>query len=1289
MLEDCRIKALPRILLRLATGAAAFLLVAFALLVLWLRHYALPNIDAYRGNILSSIEKASGMKVNATGIRGGWEGLRPSVSLQGFEIADRRGKVALSLERADLTLSWWALLVGRVRFQDVDFYRPALSLRRGTDGLIYLADKPLNQAGPGDGAFTEWLLAQPRLAIHDATLVWRDDKGGAPELRLRNVEISVRTRRGHHQAALTALPPPELAGRIDLRADVALARAGDRWGAAGQLFVEARGADLGALRAYLPVPETLRSGVGSLRVWVQFAPDGLKEVVADLNMRDARAQLAADVLPLDLATIAGRATYRVERDGFAFATEGLRFRLASGPEVHPGKFSLARDAPPGKRPRLDIRADGIDLKIAATLLDYFPVPRDVKGQVLRFAPRGRIADAELTWTGEAGATPQAYTVNGRFEDLAVNAVDNFPGASGLTGRVKGTQDGGTLELASKNVGFQLDQFFRAPLALDSLEASARWKREGKVLVVDVAEARFANADAEGKVAGQWRSIPDSMEKTPGFVDLKGTFSRADPRRLGTYLPNRLAGTRDWVDRSVLAGTVPRATFEVRGDLWHFPFGDNNGKFLVEGDIHGGQLRYHPDWPSIDAIDGSFRFEDRRMEIRAQSAAIFASRASAVSAVIADLRAKPPVLMVAGDIDTTGADAVRFLRDSPLVNGPGAFTRTVAIEGPGKLKLALQFPLFGTELAKVAGDYTFDGATANVGRALEMRDVRGRLAFTERGVRAPAITGTLFGKPVAVAMSTQADNTVLTTLEGSIDPAGMADHVPGPIAARLSGAAAWKARLVSGKQGSDLTVTSDLAGLGSTLPAPLAKAAPDARSLSVQVARLGTETETIGLTLGEAIHGRLTHAGASGSGLWSVALKFGAPVADEPVREGLWLYGELPSLDVDAWQSVFAAPPGAAPATAASRGALELRGVDLALGEVRYFGRDFRQMRAQLARVGSQWSGKLESPKVAGDVQWNAAGKGRLVARLDRMEIGQAAATSTEPAPQTGQGDLPAIDVVCEKFDFRGRWLGKLELKAEPVEDEWRIDKLDITNEHAQFRSTGGWRRTGAGSLTTLDTKLEAQNLSSVFKQFGYGDYLRRGTGHLEGTLVWPGYPYDFSLSQLAGTFKVEARDGQFAKIEPGAGKLLGLLSLQSLPRRALLDFRDVFSEGFAFQRISGEVKVARGILLADGFEISGPAAFVSLSGEVSLPQETQTLTMRIVPEVGEGLALAATLIGTPVLGLSTLLVSKLLRNPLGKVAAYEYQVTGSWDNPQVTRVAGPPPKTAANPEAPATGSVPQ
>src|SRR5262249_32629071 len=161
----------------------------------------------------------------------------------------------------------------------------------------------------------------------------------------------------------------------------------------------------------------------------------------------------------------------------------------------------------------------------------------------------------------------------------------------------------------------------------------------------------------------------------------------------------------------------------------------------------------------------------------------------------------------------------------------------------------------------------------------------------------------------------------------------------------------------------------------------------------------------------------------------------------------------------------------------------------------------------------------------------------LVAKLDRLSIPETARSAIE-APQQPASDLPALDIVAERFDFRGKRLGKLDLKAAPAGDEWRIDKLDIVSDHTQFRSSGRWRRTGAGTLTTLALKLESDSLNALLGQFGYSDYIRGGSGKLEGELVWPGYPYDFSLANLAGQYKVEANRGQFAKMQQGAGKLL-------------------------------------------------------------------------------------------------------------------------------------------------------
>jgi uncharacterized protein (TIGR02099 family) len=1281
-----RIKAFTRTLFRFAAFAVMLVLLAFASLVLWLRYAAFPSIDSYRPYIVSSIEKASGMRLTVESLSAGWGGLRPVVQLHGLRIEDRRGKAAFQLERAEVQLAWWALFLGQVRFADVDFYRPQLSLRRGADGVIYLADKAINTAGSDeDGAFTEWLLAQPSLGVHDATLTWRDEKVGAPEVRLSNVQIELRKDLGHHRAALTAVGPPGLAGRIDFRADVRLRREDGLWRARGSGYAEARDADLGRLRAHLPVPETLRSGIGSVRLWAQFTHDGVDELVADLAMRDARAQLAEDSLPLELAGIAGRARYKAQQAGFTFATEGLRFRLPSGVEAQPGNFSLTRTSQPGKAPRTDVQADGIDLKIATALVDYFPIPRDLKARVLRFAPRGRLMNASVMWSGDPSTPARTYALRGRFQDLAVNAVDTMPGVSGLDGEIEGTEAGGTLRFTGRKATFEQLHVFREPLAIDTLEARVRWRHEGAALVVDIDDARFANADAEGRAAGSWRSLPEAKEPSPGYVDIKGSLTRATATSVAKYLPNRSERLRDWLERSIQAGESNRATFELKGNLREFPFGDPSaGHFLVEGDIKGGSLRYHPDWPGVEAIDGTLRLENRRIEIRAKSATIFASRATQVSAVIEDLAVKPALLTIDGDVDTTGADSMRFLRQSPLANGPGAFTRAVSVEGPGRLRLHLEFPLGAGESARVAGEYQFNGATATAARGLVLANVQGKLAFTEKSVRAPELTGSLFGHPAQVTIASQPDGPVATTLQGRIDAQALAAYVPEAIAARTSGTLDWQARLLSGRAGNELSVTSDLKGLAVSLPAPLGKEAAESRPLSIHIARLGSDGEAVTTTLDGDIHGRFVRAA---SDRWHALLKFGAPFAGEPAREGLWLYGQLAELDVDAWQALFprpAAGPAAAPP------AVELQGFDLHLGRVRYLGREVANLRAHLSRVGEGWSGRLESPLLAGEVQWNPEGKGRVVARLARLAIPE---SSSQPAvaPQqpAAQRDLPAIDLAAERFDFRGRTLGRLELKAQPVGEEWHIERLDITAEHARFASTGGWRRTGAGSLTTLTLKLDADNLNALLGMFGYGDYLKRGSGALEGTLAWPGLPHDFAVANLAGSFKVHAARGQFAKIDPGAGKLLGLLSLQTLPRRASLDFRDVFSEGFAFERIQGGVKVARGVLLTDDFEISGPAAFVSIAGEISLPDEKQALTVRVVPEVSEGVALAATVFGTPVLGLSTLLVTKLLKNPLGKVVAYEYQVTGSWDNPHVERTSAPPARAqAATADGPAKAATP-
>jgi uncharacterized protein YhdP len=201
-------------------------------------------------------------------------------------------------------------------------------------------------------------------------------------------------------------------------------------------------------------------------------------------------------------------------------------------------------------------------------------------------------------------------------------------------------------------------------------------------------------------------------------------------------------------------------------------------------------------------------------------------------------------------------------------------------------------------------------------------------------------------------------------------------------------------------------------------------------------------------------------------------------------------------------------------------------------------------------------------------------------------------------------------------------------------------------------------------------------------------------GKIAGQLAWSGGPDAFDYPTLSGKFRLDAGAGQFTKLDPGVGKLLGVLSLQSLQRRLAFDFRDLFGEGFAFDQVTGDVRIENGVMKSDNMRIVGPAARVSISGETDIAKETEKLRVRVQPTLSAGVSVGAAvlLLANPIVGAAvgagSLLAQKVLQDPIEQMFSYEYLVTGSWSDPVVERASRPPP-TAAAPAADANGPEPR
>jgi len=107
--------------------------------------------------------------------------------------------------------------------------------------------------------------------------------------------------------------------------------------------------------------------------------------------------------------------------------------------------------------------------------------------------------------------------------------------------------------------------------------------------------------------------------------------------------------------------------------------------------------------------------------------------------------------------------------------------------------------------------------------------------------------------------------------------------------------------------------------------------------------------------------------------------------------------------------------------------------------------------------------------------------------------------------------------------------------------------------------------------------------------------------------------------------------------------------------------------------VTGDVRVQSGVMKTSNLKLVGPAAKVEISGEANIAKETQQLSVRILPALSSSLSAGAALlfIANPIIGAAvgagTLFAQKVLKDPLEQMFSYEYQVTGSWTDPVVTR----------------------
>ncbi len=1237
---------------------------AFAGLILTLRYSVLPNIERYRGDIEQLASRAIDLPVRIDGIVAGWDGLKPDLTLTGVRIDDAGGRPALAFSRVEAVLDWSSLLRRQLRLALLAVDEPVLHVRRDAAGGLTVGGIPVG-AGDGDPGVADWVLAQRRIRISGATLVWEDEARAAPPLILEDVNLALDNRGRQHRFGLTALPPAALAARIDLRGQLEGEGVDSFADWSGALYAELDYVDLAGWRPWADYPVALPQGRGAMRAWLSVAEGHLLDLTADLALSDVRLRLARSLPELRLAELSGRLGGRLREGGFAVSGHRLALALEDGARLPPTDFSADWQAA-ATGGQGSATASRLDLALLARLAAYLPLDAGSRKLLADYAPSGEISDLRLSFAGSAERL-ERYALRAGFAGLGLRAQGYFPGFAGISGSVEASERGGSATLRSQKSSLDLPSVFPEPrLAFDSLAAGVRWQIDGEQVEVELGKVEFAGEHAAGSARGRYRYTG----RGAGEIDLTAELSRARGDAVWRYMPHVVdVEARDWLRRGIVAGTASDAKLTLQGDLDRFPFLDGSGTFLVTARAHDVTIDYAPGWPKLEHVYGDLRFAGAGMHVEAQRGALFGTRISATVAEIPDFDADTPQLRVRGRVDGATADFFRFIAESPVAEAIDHATSDMRAQGQGHLDLALDIPLAKAEETRVKGDFRFIDNQVTVEPLLPpLTGVNGNLQFTDGSITVRDINGLFLGGPVKVRAETAGDGRVDVVAGGRLSVAQARSAYALPIFDHLAGGAEWRADIRVRRGTADIVVASDLVGLSSSLPATLAKSAAESLPVRFEKGSAEPAVDRIRLSVGKVLAGELLRR-KEAEGRWRLlrgTLALGAPPL-LPER-GISLLLVAPEFAVDFWKAAFT-PPAARAGDGNGFAEFAPDRVELRTGRLDAFGRQFHDVRLLASAAGQRWQATLASREANGELQFDAAGRGALRARLRNFAAEPASADEartrdTGPTPD----ELPALDVVADSFSVGSKKLGRLELQARNEAANWRIEKLSISNPDGRLDGSGVWRMQ-APQRFDLDFALNAEDAGGLLERLGFAGTLKRGSAELAGRVSWAGLPIRIDYPSLSGELRVEAARGQFAKIDPGAaGKLLGLISLQSLPRRITLDFRDVFSEGFAFDSITGKMDVKGGVMRTERLQIDGPSARVLMRGEVDLQHETQKLVVNVQPELGGTAALGVALVN-PVAGAAALLAHKVLQNPLNQMFSFDYSVTGTWDDPKVDKLS--------------------
>ncbi|TDR19325.1 YhdP family protein [Marinicella litoralis] len=878
-------------------------------------------------------------------------------------------------------------------------------------------------------------------------------------------------------------------------------------------------------------------------------------------------------------------------------------------------------------------------------------PQNAYYQSLLDQLRGDLSNIELSFDHAAAELQSGFVA---FEGLAVKH-ESFD-LAGLSGEVKLTTNQANILLDTGSGHLSAPALYRDTL---------NWQQLSAQLDVD-----FASSDRQVRLNNFWCDCEDfdlqlwmHLDLTAvNSVILNSRLNDVDVSMLWKYWPHNVwkEKTLNWLDNSLLKGLVETGFVFVNGDMIPQAFKSGAAAFVSRAYVRNTSNQFRPDWPVVSDLNATALFTHDEVHVSVNQAKTQGIEIAKSQVDIDSLDVG--ILSVEMTAKAKNNQLLDYLNQSPLSNN---IKLSDAITLSGDQQIALNFDISLKSDKKTdfnpQGQINFNQGTFET-EHFSLDHINGPVQLDGYDLLIDDLAAELQSAPVKlngkIATKTATGLSIDVNIAGFLNAEYLLNKVNQILP--IEGESFWNIWIKNQQDQLFMTAQSDLSGVSSLLPAPLDKSEGEQKTFSIKC-NIPCQESQVEINYNNQIESIIN---TTEGDYHLTQLKFIDPNAESPSEAPFG--GYIKVLDLDQWLALMAENK-----TANESQNLPFSEVRVSIEKLLFMSREFTEIDLHIVRQASSYEINVDSQAIKGLVTIaDDIGRKGIVAQFDHLNWIDSVQNDNTHSPTSTKSAVPDIHLWAENFSYAGIPLGALRMEMRNVADGIKVEQMSIKSELAEINISGAWNKaSGPMGQSNFNVVMFSEKIADFLSNVGFNAPITNAQTLIEMNAIWTGVPSEFDMANIDGELDIKIGQGQVLDQQPGFGRVLGLFNLTNLPRRLLLDFRDVLAEGLLFRSMEGHFVITDGVANTQDFLIKASSAKIHIQGDVGFAEQSYNQTITVRPQIGKTFPTIGAIAGGPVGAAAGFLVQGLFDKQLKNKNEIIYHVTGTWDDPQIELIS--------------------